>query len=251
MAFIASTCLAANTLPQMPTLLEQPTFVPSPGEIPLKYKGAVLNLPITLLAFEKTYNAHRLLDELNKVNEIYAQCGIQLNTKIQARIFSSENLSLYWVTWMFGTCEKDNTFWGIFQRQYANEGIPITYLLSDTDGYENLGQSQLRESTRFSSNNLEWKAFQEATFPRYAVYLADYTKIPFKKTGHKYENGIVTLAHELGHLILDEGHNSDLPWLFLNGNLMADFAARTGYKTSERSRATALTEKQCHPRPSK
>lgn len=235
--------LFANEVGRIPEETRKVILTPKPQSIPSKYKSQIRYLPVTLLAFEETFQQKRVQNEIDKFNQIYSQCGIQLSPEIPIHILSSQGISLVYTSWDFGSCEPSNEYWQVVQRRYAKGGIPITYLLHDGGDPRNAGSSQRRESVRFQPSTEEVRKRQQALCPRYAAYLHDYTKPPYLNRV-QYENGIVTFSHEVGHLILDEGHNGDRPNFFHEGNLMASFDGDK--KGPQRSKATKLTQEQCN-----
>lgn len=199
----------------------------------------IKRLPITLVAFKETFNFERIQDEVDLLNGAFYQCGIQLPSKINVRIFESPEIPLSYF------CGSDNyrfpsagdEQWGLLLREYESEGIPVVYLKrSISGGPLSTGSAQFTLSQERKNNTkpFSWsERWAEAFFPKFTVYLSDYLD-PELSNRLDYKKSNLTLSHELGHILFDEGHNDR------RKNLMYDFEDE-----EKKGRGQKITREQC------
>jgi len=226
----------------VPSLLSLKTLNPqkfSPPWYGSYSKNDMIELSITILTFDSVYNETRIQDELDQFNKIYAHCGITLKSPVPIRIFSSQGLDLVFSANLFGMTQATEAHWGFLQKQYEPQGIPVMILKYDDDrmGFgpelSNKGTAVIRGREIYEND--ESRKLAEKTFPQFSIFLTDYND-PHVAAKNIYEDAIVTLAHEVGHIVFQEGHNDS------RHNLMRDFG---GKGKSQRSSATGISGEQC------
>lgn len=211
------------------------------------YKDSELKvLRITLQSFDKTFSQKRVQDDLDKVNEIFGQCGIQLAPQINVQIFeSTQDQDLSYAGSLFGEPNPKDARWGKLQRHYMKEGIPVFLLSYNDEGMgfganlKNKGVAIQTNSSKTNTVNFKYKdelvkKRVTSTFPPYSIYLSDY-EIPEIATINKRKDSVITLSHELGHILFQEGHNNK------KHNLMYDFRSYP-----KNSVAQKISKEQCN-----